>query len=289
LSEPRSIEHTTSLGTWRLTRADPPGDLAGVVQELWEVEGRLSPFREALLPNGSTEVMVNLGPPHRVFEGAGSGVWERSWYSGLQERSIFIESLEGTHLISARLTPLGAADLLGVAAPAAASSIVDLQTIVGEDATRLRSNLLAAPSPSARFALLEAFVRARLPGRSPVPPFVREAASRIETTHGTIRIEDLHGELGVSRKHLSVTFRRWLGVTMKAYARIHRFLWTLGQLQGRTSVEWAKLALAAGYSDQAHLVRDFRRVGATSPRDYLARLAPDGDALVEQVSTKLDP
>ncbi len=89
------IKHTTTLGTWSLTRAEPDADFAGIVKEYWEVKGRLSPFREALLPNGFLEIMFNLGPPHRVFEGAGTGVWERSWFSGLQERSIFIESLEG--------------------------------------------------------------------------------------------------------------------------------------------------------------------------------------------------
>src|SRR5690349_21946500 len=93
------IKYTTSLGTWSLTRAQAGAGLAGIVKEYWEVRGRLSPFREALLPNGFAEIMFNLGPPHRVFEGASAGVWERSWFSGLQERSIFFESLERTHLV----------------------------------------------------------------------------------------------------------------------------------------------------------------------------------------------
>ena len=80
------ITHSTALGTWSLTRAAPDADFAGVVSEFWEVKGRLSPFREALLPNGFTEIMFNLGPPHRVFEGSSTGVWERSWFSGLQQR-----------------------------------------------------------------------------------------------------------------------------------------------------------------------------------------------------------
>ena len=47
------LTHTTPLGTWRLTRAQPCAALVGIVHEYWEVQGRLSPFREALLPNGS--------------------------------------------------------------------------------------------------------------------------------------------------------------------------------------------------------------------------------------------
>jgi len=274
------IKHTTSLGTWSLTRAQPDDDFAGIVKEYWEVQGRLSPFREALLPNGFVEIMFNLGPPHRVFEGSGSGLWERSWFSGLQERSIFIESLEGTHLVSIRLHPLGATQTLGVAAPSAANSIVDLETLIGADASALRDRLLAADSPSTRFMILEDFLHG-LPSDIAIPAFVREAVGRIESTHGSLRVADLHQELDVSRKHLAVSFTRYVGISAKAYAQIQRFLWTLEQLRNSTVVEWSRLAAEAGYSDQSHLVRDFRRVGAASPTEYLRKFAPDRDALLE--------
>jgi AraC-like DNA-binding protein len=275
------IKHTTTLGTWCLTRAQPSAELCGVVREYWEVKGRLSPFREALLPNGYVELMVNLGPAHRVFEGSGTGVWERSWFSGLQERSIFIESLDGTHLISVRMHPLGATQLFGFAAPAAANSIIDLEALIGPDARDLRARLLAADCPRARFVILETLLRdGGLPGAT-VPEFVREAATRLEQTHGSLRVGALHEELDVSRKHLAVSFNRYVGVSAKAYARIQRFVWTVECLRNAVEVEWSRIAAEAGYSDQSHLVRDFRRVGAASPTEYLRRFAPDGDALLE--------
>ncbi|MFL5483618.1 MAG: helix-turn-helix domain-containing protein [Gemmatimonadaceae bacterium] len=274
------IRHTTSLGTWSLTRAQPADHFAGIVKEYWEVKGRLSPFREALLPNGFVEIMFNLGPAHRVFEGSGMGLWERSWFSGLQERSIFIESLEGTHLVSIRLHPLGATQILGVAAPSAANSIVDLETLIGADAGALRDRLLAADSPTARFMILEDFLSGRL-SDSAIPEFVREAVERIESTHGSLRVADLHQELDVSRKHLAVSFTRYVGISSKAYAQIARFLWTLGKLRDSSGVDWSRLAAEAGYSDQSHLVRDFRRVGAASPTEYLRKFAPGRDALLE--------
>ncbi len=275
------LTHSTTLGTWRLTRAQPCVELAGIVREYWEVQGRLSPFREAVLPNGYVEVMVNLGPAHRVFEGSSSGVWERSWFSGLQERSIFIESLDGTHLVSIRMHPLGATQIFGLAAPGAANSVVDLDTLVGSRAHDLRGRLLAEESPEARFATLEKSLRDRSTVDISIPPFVRKAATRIECTHGCVRVAELHKELDISRKHLAVSFTRFVGVSAKAYARIQRFVWTLEQLRNSADVEWSRIAAEAGYSDQSHLVRDFRRVGAASPTDYLRRFAPDRDALLE--------
>jgi methylphosphotriester-DNA--protein-cysteine methyltransferase len=275
------LTHTTSLGTWSLSRAQPSSDCAGIVHEYWEVKGRLSPFREALLPNGFCEVMFNLGPAHRVFEGSGVGLWERSWFSGLQEKSIFIESLDGTHLVSIRLSPLGATQLLGFAAPGAANSIVDLEPLFGPDVRDMRASLLAAESAGIRFALLENFLRERQSANVSIPEFVSEAVKRIELAHGSLRVADLYQGLDVSRKHLAVSFIRYVGVSAKAYARIDRFVWTLEQLRSTSEAEWSRLAAEAGYSDQSHLVRDFRRVGAASPTEYLRRFAPDRDALIE--------
>jgi methylphosphotriester-DNA--protein-cysteine methyltransferase len=87
----------------------------------------------------------------------------------------------------------------------------------------------------------------------------------------------------VSRKHLWLRFTRELGLSPKAYARLRRFVWTLARLRESTSVEWPRLAAAAGYSDQAHLVRDFRRAAFASPTEFLRARTPDSTALLEEV------
>jgi transcriptional regulator GlxA family with amidase domain len=176
---------------------------------------------------------------------------------------------------------LGATQIFGFAASAVANSIVDLETLVGSDADKLRATLIAEDSPPARFASLEKFVRDRIERSIAIPSFVREAASRIERTHGCLRVAELHEELDVSRKHLAVSFTRYVGVSAKAYARIQRFIWTVERLGASTDVEWSRISVEAGYSDQSHLVRDFRRIGAASPTEYLRRFAPDRDALLE--------
>ena len=277
----QEIHFAAPLGEWRLTRAEPDEDLRGLVVEYWEVEGAIDAFRETLLPNGCVEVMINLGPPHRVLSAGGNGLWERAWFSGLHERAIVIESLQGTHLVSARMHPIGAAALLGRRVAEAANSIVDLGALIGGGAAdELRRDAVAATSPAERFAVLESFLRERRAGGDPAPPFVARAAERIDAQHGKLRVATLSDGLGISRKHLAVSFDRTVGVSMKAYAMIRRFVWTVARIQESTTVEWSTLAIEAGYSDQSHLVRDFQRVGAASPTEYLRRRAPDGSALL---------
>jgi AraC-like DNA-binding protein len=278
-----TIDFNAALGDWQLRSAAPAPDLAGVVVEYWEVQGALRPFRETLLPNGAVEIMVNLGPVHEVHSDQGRGLWEHSWISGLHERALTIESLAGTHLVSARLHPLGAVGVLGDHVAAVANRIVPIESLLGRDALVLRDELLAAPSPRERFAILETFVGAlRTRVGRPVPDFLRRATAAIDERHGNVRASELHHDVGVSRRHLSVTFSRYVGLSAKRYAAIRRFMWTLSQLRGQASADWPKLAAKAGYSDQSHLARDFRRVGAATPTEYLRRATPGGDALIDE-------
>jgi AraC-like DNA-binding protein len=272
-----------AIGQWRLRTAAPAPELAGLVHEFWEVEGDVSPFRETLLPNGFTEVMINLGPVHRVLSDQGTGLWERGWFSGLHERSLIIETKEGTHLVSARLHPLGATALLGRQAARNANAIVDIHDFLGDAGTALRERVMRATSAAERFAVLEEFLLEQRGVHAAPAEFVRQAATRIEDAHGNIKVATLHEDAGVSRKHLSVSFVRDVGISPKRYAAIQRFVWTLRTLRESTNVDWSKLANDAGYSDQSHLVRDFRRVGAASPTEYLRRWTPDGTALLEDV------
>jgi AraC-like DNA-binding protein len=279
----QTLEYDASPGHWRFSSAAAEPSLAGIVQEYWEVEGRLSPFRERVLPNGYTEVMVNLGPPHQLLTDAGASVWERAWFSGLHQRAIAIESLQGTHLVSARLHPLGALRLFGPAIPRAVNRVVDLEALLGPSAEALRALLLCADSPEQRFAHLERFlVRHLSPNRAP-SAIVCEAAQRIQEAHGNLRIASIHADLRVSRKQLWLRFGRELGLSPKAYAQLHRFVWTLARLRESASVEWPRLAAAAGYSDQAHLVRDFRRAAFASPTEFLRTRTPDSTALLDEL------
>ena len=73
-------------------------------------------------------------------------------------------------------------------------------------------------------------------------------------------------ETGWSRRHVTERFRRQLGVSPKAYARLLRFEHASALLnekpRGRTL---ADVAMEAGYYDQSHLTRDFVALAGMTP------------------------
>jgi AraC-like DNA-binding protein len=86
-------------------------------------------------------------------------------------------------------------------------------------------------------------------------------------------VEQAAARFEVTPRTLQRLFAEYVGVSPKAVLRRAR-LHEAAQRADNGSVDWAALAADLGYSDQAHLVRDFRAHLGTTPAAYAARQPP---------------
>ncbi|MCI4061687.1 helix-turn-helix domain-containing protein [Micromonospora sp. R77] len=137
-----------------------------------------------------------------------------------------------------------------------------------------------APDWPRRFALLDAALVDRLAGAAPVDPALVAAWRLLAGSGGRIGVAEVVEEVGWSRRHLAVRFRRELGLPPKVVARLLRFQTAYASL-GRELITapgaepvpgagWAELAVRCGYYDQSHLIRDFRQFTGESPSELTA-------------------
>jgi AraC-like DNA-binding protein len=90
---------------------------------------------------------------------------------------------------------------------------------------------------------------------------VQHAVSAIDRRHGNIRVRAVAAGCNASERQLERMFLTHVGVTPKLYARIRRFRSVLSRLGDSTNASgfsWADIAAQYGYTDQSHLVRDFK-------------------------------
>jgi len=92
---------------------------------------------------------------------------------------------------------------------------------------------------------------------------VDEAIARIVDSGGTLRIEPLAREIGISRQHLARQFLHHVGISPKTFARVMRFRRVTDTLHADR--DWADVAVANGFYDQSHLIADFRELAGTTP------------------------
>jgi AraC-like DNA-binding protein len=123
-------------------------------------------------------------------------------------------------------------------------------------------------------ALLE-IVRERLRGVA-IDPLARAAALGMAAPGA--RVDELGAALGVSERQLRRRFADAVGYGPKTLARVLRFQRFLALAS--SGDELARIALTAGYADQAHLTRETRRLAGRTPLELvLARATPAGERL----------
>jgi AraC-like DNA-binding protein len=170
--------------------------------------------------------------------------------------------------VQVELTAAGALALLGDVEDYN-DAVVPLEQALGQAGTRLVERLADASSWDDRLDVLDAsFARHDLPVLAPEVVWLRR---QLVASQGRAQVEPLMDETGRSRRHVTERFRRQLGITPKAYARLLRFQHATSLLVdlvgGRTI---ADVAVEAGYYDQSHLTRDFTALAGMTPGAYAA-------------------
>ncbi len=101
-----------------------------------------------------------------------------------------------------------------------------------------------------------------LPRVTRAADFIRQNCMR------SLRLQEICAEAGLSASHLIRAFKKTHGLTPHVYQLNCRIEFCRSQL--RTGHSIAEIALAAGFSDQAHFQRTFKRFVAATPGQYQA-------------------
>lgn len=109
-------------------------------------------------------------------------------------------------------------------------------------------------------------------GQAPAPAIVR-AWRRLRESGGQLRITDLAAEVGTSRRYLEMRFAEQIGLAPKSVARIARFHSAARLITTASRRDLSDLAFACGYSDHAHLDREFKEISGCAPTQFLLQQA----------------
>jgi AraC-like DNA-binding protein len=185
-------------------------------------------------------------------------------------------------MIAARFEPWAAGPLLADSANLITDQVVPLDDVWGADARRLEERIREAEGDEARLHLLIEHLQAVLLPSNSVGVALRFALQLIAETHGHISVEELARQVQWSRRRLERHFVAAVGLPPKLLCRIERFQHVVRAVGENHRPRLVDLALAAGYSDQAHLAREFRELAGLSVTAYLAEQHAVSDAFTQQ-------
>jgi len=260
----------------------PCRELAPFVDAIWGVRGHGGYSVEAVLPNGAIELMINFGPLQRVV-GHGernlNDTYRHAWLAGIQDTRLVHAADDGADHMAVRFRPGGAHAFFDMPMDEAANRVLDLELLIGSEASSLRDRLGVVDGEPARARVLQTWLLER---RRVHDSFitVRNAAEMLRGGGFRTPVSDVCARLGLSNKHLVQQFRRIVGLPPKVLGRIERFQAVIGACRGRSRVDWLELTHALGYADQSHLIREFRRLACVTPSEFLTNRTPDESHVV---------
>lgn len=252
----------------------PRHALRPFVAEVWATDeardGRVSvPGREHVVPTGGMHLVFRLsGEPLRLFDdehdregrvigtaivgGARSGYYVREISRPLRS-------------VGALLRPGAAEVLFGVHASELAEQHTSLEDLWGPRAASMRDRLGEDLPLEQRLEAFEALLAARLPRVQGLHPAVAQALDQLRSARS---IHDVVDRSGYSHRRFIALFSRTVGLTPKLYSRVLRFQRALRRVRSAEVETWAAVAVALGYSDQAHFNREFKEFVGITPTGY---------------------
>jgi AraC-like DNA-binding protein len=237
----------------------PRGMLGQFVDMLWLYDGYTAPHaRERLLPMSTTELVIDLRDGSTASRATLVGPHSRYWVLDTSEQRAVI----GVHFKIA-----GAFPFFGVPADELHNVRTSLEALWGPAAAVIVEQVLAAPTPDAKFDILEAALirRARTFGRHAAVTFAMNRLSAVPPPAGVAAVMS---SVGMCERRFRDRFRSEVGMPPKLFARVQRFQAVIGAVHTVRDVDWAHVAADCGYFDQAHFIHDFRAFSGFTPTEY---------------------
>ncbi|HKU59671.1 MAG TPA: helix-turn-helix domain-containing protein [Gemmatimonadales bacterium] len=247
----------------------PPPPLDRVVHRFWFLrtgDGPDASGTQTIVPDGRAEIVLHLGEPFAELDQAGRArPQQRALVAGQLTAPFRLRSCAGADVVGIRLRTGGAQRLLALPQSELTGRVVPLADVMRGVEARLLDAVRGEFDLGRRAAMLGAALARTLDLRPDGP--IEAAVARLETDR-SCTVGDLARSVGLTPRSLQRRFQSEVGMDPTLFRRILRFRAAFGQLERLPPGRWSRVASRAGYFDQAHLIRDFRRFAGASPSAF---------------------
>ncbi|MFF3319459.1 DUF6597 domain-containing transcriptional factor [Streptomyces sp. NPDC003035] len=255
----------------RFRRDEPAPELRPYVDNYWFIDWDLSaPYASHVVPHPSVNVVFQR-------QGEGSSGTASGEVAGIG-LDLFTKKLMGVGRVCGVKFRPGGFRPFAPARPVSAwtGRRVPLDEVFTGTGDASVAAVLTPETDHARVAALDAFLLTHGPEPDPQAAQAMALVDLVRTDRTIRRVSELARAQGLSSRSLQRLFANCVGVGPKWVIlrhRIHEALERAEPAEAEGSLDWAGLAAELGYSDQAHLVRDFTATVGVSPTVYARRLS----------------
>ncbi len=244
---------------FQMQRIPATGKLANYLEYFWLVTWSI--------PQGQSFISENLPHPsvHVVYEPGNSGIFG-------PVKGLFRKELSGSgRVIGARVKAGLFHELYKKPVSSLTNQTLNFSEVFNISSEQLEQKLNGltdinqAQIEFAKILSLEIEHR-NLPCKKALQ--VHRILNDIEANRLLLTVEQLSAEYELSMRQLERPFQQYVGLTPKWVLRLYRLQQLADQVVSGDNFDWANLALKLGYFDQAHCIRDFKKMTGKTPSQY---------------------
>jgi len=245
---------------------EPPEALRKVIKCFWYSKMELGeqPASFEVVPDGYAEIIFYFGSSCSIAGPGGLQLLPSPFMVGLLNQPVTFYAQHRLEVLSIRCFPWTVFELLGL--PAGQDGV----RVMAHPIARLQADLaacLAAGRVTEALALLPVYFLA-----SHSPPasngLLAKAGGAMRAAHGTLPVSQVAEAAHATVRTLERQFKQAAGYTVKDVSGLMRFEQVRNRLWHSPATSLAALASELGYTDQAHLSRQFKRYSGTTPAAF---------------------
>jgi AraC-like DNA-binding protein len=249
--------------------------LAPYVELFWRGDFNINSsamFRQRVIPYGYIELIIHLSDYHcELLQGSCHAPSPPFTLIGLFTMHYDVHFRKHVKVFGIRFKPEGIHHIFGIPASEVHQDFADMESIAGRQFRDLCFKLKESGSVLQMISLTEEYLLKNISSNRINLYYLNRAAEIIRKKKGNISITQLAAEVYISTRQLEREFRQKIGISPKYYMMIARLNEVNRLIQQGSRVDLTDLSYSAGYSDQAHFIRDFRRFTGESPRVFLSK------------------
>ncbi|MCF2444908.1 helix-turn-helix domain-containing protein [Dyadobacter sp. CY345] len=224
-----------------------------------------------LFSDGNTGMVFNFGNPlmHLKNDDRITELLPMTFVYGQLDTYQNIVSTGNIKLLIVVFHPFGISTLLKIPAVELKNRILDLETFYSSETKNLAEQIFNPLNMFFKIQLVENFLINNLSKNNRDSQLPFQAISLIHQHHGNLSVAQLTDTLQVSERKLQRTFEEHIGLSPKRYSGVIRVQHFLKLLRKNSGISKTGLAYDAGFFDQAHLIREMRKISGITPSQYL--------------------
>jgi AraC-like DNA-binding protein len=259
----RGVLWPAAGGEFQHARVAPSEPLCGVVQHFWSVRWDLrgaKPFVPETLPHPNV---------HLVFEAEGARI------AGVHTGRFTTQLNDSGWVFGVKFRPGAFRPYLGRSVASLRDRSVSIDEVFGTKGAALARQVSNLGGNAEKAAAVERFLNERKAPPDPIVERVSNIVDEIAENREIVSVEQVVALGRLGKRTLQQLFSSYVGVGPKWVINRYRLHEAVERLQGGAQINFTELAMELGYFDQAHFIRDFRKLVGCTPLAYTRRHPAD--------------